>query len=342
VGPEQAFAGRPLRLAQFASAAITSCLVCTNLAIAQGSSSPAAYPVKTVRILVGWAPGGAVDLMGRYYAKAFGEVFKQPFIVENRPGAASNIATDLVAKSSPDGYNLLMNSVVHSINPGLYGKLPFDAVRDFTAIAPVALAPNAILVNNAMPVKTLRELIALAKARPGEIAYASSGGGTLQRIGMEMFNAMAGIKLIDVPFSGTGPAITAVIGGQVPVLSSGYGSALPFIGNAPDRLRVLAITTAERSPLAPDVPTVVEAAGLTGYESVSWMGLIGPAGMAPEVVARLNAEAGRLTKTAETREWLARQGLAPYYLTPAAFAEKIRLDVAGYGKVIRDIGAKPD
>lgn len=292
--------------------------------------------------MVGWAPGGAVDLMGRYYAKAFGEAFRQPFIVENRPGAASNIATDLIAKAGPDGYNLLMTSVVHAINPGLYGKLPFDAVRDFTAITPVALAPNAILVNAAMPVKSLRELIALAKARPGEIAYASSGGGTLQRIGMEMFNAMAGIKLIDVPFSGSGPAITAVIGGQVPVLSSGYGSAMPYLGSGADKLRALAVTTAERTPLAPDLPTVAEAAGLPGYESVSWMGLVGPAGMPPEAVARLNAEVGRMARTADVRDWLAKQGLAPYHLAPAAFAEKIRTDVAGYGKVIRDIGAKPD
>jgi tripartite-type tricarboxylate transporter receptor subunit TctC len=278
--------------------------------------------------MVGWAPGGAVDLMGRYYAKAFGEAFRQPFIVENRPGAASNIATDLIAKAGPDGYNLLMTSVVHAINPGLYGKLPFDAVRDFTAITPVALAPNAILVNATMPVKSLRELIALAKARPGEIAYASSGGGTLQ--------------LIDVPFSGSGPAITAVIGGQVPVLSSGYGSAMPYLGAGADKLRALAVTTAERTPLAPDLPTVAEAAGLPGYESVSWMGLVGPAGMPPEAVARLNAEVGRMARTAEVRDWLAKQGLAPYHLAPAAFAEKIRTDVAGYGKVIRDIGAKPD
>ncbi len=312
------------------------------LSAAAGAQQPSAYPVKPVHILVGWAPGGAVDLMGRFFATRFASSLGQSFVVENRAGAASNIATDAVAKAKPDGYVLLMTSVVHSINPSLYGKLPYDPVKDFAAISPVALAPDSIAVHPSLGVESLKDLIALAKARPGQVAFASSGGGTLQHVGMVLFTSMAGIKMLDVPFNGSGPAIVATVSGQVPVLSSGYGSALPYVGNGKDKLRVLGISTAEPSPLAPGIPTIAEAADLPGYEAVAWMGLLAPAGTPAEIVNRLNAEIGRLSKLEEVRDWLAKQGLEPDYSTPAAFSQRIAADMERYGKIVREIGAKPD
>jgi tripartite-type tricarboxylate transporter receptor subunit TctC len=234
----------------------------------------------------------------------------------------------------------LLTSVVHSINSSLYSSLPFDPVKSFAAIAPVALAPNGIAVASSVPIYSLAELVSYAKANPGKLEYASSGAGTLMHMGMELFKESAGIKVLHVPFNGTGPAANAVIGGHVPVLSSGYGSALPFAESG--KLRMLAISIAQPSPLAPGMPTVAEAAGLPGYEAVGWMGLLAPAGTPKEIVDKLNAEILRVQQSPDVPDWLARQGLQPYHLPPDAFSALVKADMEKWGKVVRESGIKAE
>ena len=218
-----------------ALAALLSCVVILT-APHTSANAEDSYPAKPVRILVGFAPGGSVDLMARFYGKKFADKWGQSFVVENRPGAAGNIAAQLVAQAKPDGHTLLLTSIVHSINASLYPTLPYDPAKNFAAIGPVALAPNGIAVASSVNITSLDELVRYAKAHPDKLTYASSGAGTLMHMGMELFKEAAGIKLLHVPFAGTGPAVNAVIGAHVPVLSSGYGSAQPFAeaGKLPD------------------------------------------------------------------------------------------------------------
>jgi tripartite-type tricarboxylate transporter receptor subunit TctC len=296
------------------------------------------YPAKAVRILVGFAPGGGIDIVARVYAQRLTDALGQPFIVDNRPGAGGTIATDTLAKSPPDGHTLIMVSVTHSINTTLYSKLPYDSVKSFTPVTPVALLADVIAVHPSVPVKSLRELINLAKTKPGDVSYAHAGNGTLMHVGMELFLSMAAVKMLAVPYNGAGPSTLAVLGGQVPVLSTSLPPSLPHARAG--KLRILAVTTAQRTPLAPEYPTVDEAAGLKGYEAVVWVGLLAPAGTPAAIVNRLNAEVERLQQTRELRELLASQSADPYRATPAGFVELIRNDIAKYGKIVRDTGLK--
>jgi len=298
------------------------------------------YPAKSVRILVGFAPGGGIDIMARFYAQRLTESLGQSFVVENRPGAGGTIATDLLAKAAPDGYTLIMISVTHAINASLYSKLPYDSVKDFAPVTTVALQADCIAVHPSVPVKSVRELIALAKANPDKLSYASAGSGTLMHVGMELFRSMAGIKILHVPYNGAGPSTIAVLGGQVPVLSTSLPPALPHARAG--KLRMLAVTTAQRTALAPEFPTVAEAAGLPGYEAVVWIGLLAPAATPAAVVNRLNAEIERLVQLRDVREQLATQFSDSYRETPAGFAELIKSDIAKWGKIVRETGAKVD
>jgi tripartite-type tricarboxylate transporter receptor subunit TctC len=229
---------------------------------------------------------------------------------------------------------------VHSINPSVFARLPFDPVKDFTAIGPIGQAPNAITVHPSMPTKTLREFIALAKARPGEVPYASAGGATLQHIGMEMFLSATGIKLLHVPYKGTGPSLIAVMSGEVSVISSGYGLVSPH--EKTGKVRVLAVATTQRTALAPHLPTIAEAAGLPGFEAVAYLGIVGPAGMPAEIVNRLNAIIAQQLGRSDVRERLVVEGLAPLHESPAGFAKRIESDLHKYGKVVRGLGLKPE
>jgi len=296
------------------------------------------YPARPVRVLVGFAPGGGIDIVARLYAQRLTDALGQSFIVDNRPGAGGTIATDVLAKSPPDGHMLIMVSVTHSINTTLYSKLPYDSVKSFTPVTPVALLADVIAVHPSVPVKSLRELINLAKAKPGDVSYAHAGNGTLMHVGMELFLSMADVKMLAVPYNGAGPSTLAVLGGQVPVLSTSLPPSLPHARAG--KLRILAVTTARRTPLAPEYPTVDEAAGLKGYEAVVWVGLLAPAGTPAAIVNRLNAEVERLQQTRELREQLASQSADPYRATPAGFAELIRNDIAKYGKIVQDTGLK--
>jgi len=327
------------RALRHAFAGLFAALAATTVFIGPSAAADG-YPTRPVKVYVGFAPGGSVDLMARFYGKRFAEALGGSFVVENRPGAGGNIAAELVAKAKPDGYTLLLTSVVHSINASLYHSLRYDAAKDFAAISPVGLAPNGIFVAPSLPIRTLAELVTYAKAHPGELFYASAGSGTLMHMGMELFAETAGIKLVHVPYNGTGLAINAVMSEQVPVLSSGFGSAEPYAESG--KLRTLAISTAERSPLAPDVPTAAEAAGLPGYEAVGWMGLLAPSGTPADIVATLNAEILRVQKSPDVPDWLAKQGITPYYLSADAFGQLIKTDVEKWRKVVRETGVKAD
>lgn len=306
---------------------------------AQGNSLSTDYPTKPVRILVGFAPGGGINVVARIAAQWFTESFGKPFVVDNRPGASGNIAASLVTKATPDGYTLLMTADVHTINASLFSKLPFDPVKDFAAIGTFASGPQLIAVHPSVP-GSLAELITSAKANPGSIKYASAGAGTITHIAMEYFSSMAGIKLLHVPYKGSGASIIAVIGGEVPVLSIALGLALENAKSG--KLRMLAVTSAARVQLAPDVPTVAEAAGLPGFEAVSWMGLLAPAGTPTGVINKLNAEIGRRLQTREVRDQFANRAWVPYPHTPTAFARKIKADITRWGKVVREAGAKTE
>ena len=310
-----------------------------TIACAPSAAVAQAYPTKPVRILVGFAAGGGIDIVTRLYAQRLTEALGQSFFVENRPGAVGTIASDLLAKAPPDGHTLMGFSVTHSINPSLYSKLPYDSIKSFTPVSPTALLADVIAVHPSVPAKTLRDLIRLAKVKPGDVSYAHAGAGTMMHVGMELFLSMADLKMLAVPYNGAAPSTLAVLGGQVPVLSTSLPPAQPHAKAG--RLRILAVTTRQRTPLAPEYPTVDEAAGLKGYEAVVWIGMTAPAGAPAAIVNRLNAEIGRVSKTPEMRDALAAQHSDPYHDTPAGFAALIANDIAKYGKVIRDIGLKP-
>ncbi len=302
--------------------------------------APTNYPARTVRMVVGFAPGGGTDVIARFFAQKLGESLGQSFIVENRAGAGGNIGAESVAKAAPDGYTLMMAIASLAINVTLYNKIAYDPVKDFTAIGTVAITPNCFAVHPSLPVKSLRELIALAKAKPGEISYGSAGAGTPVHLSVELFQLMARIKLLHVPYNGSGPSTAAVLGGQIPMLATTLPAALPHVRAG--KLRMLGITSAERTALAPEFPTVAEAAGLPGYEAGVWYGLLAPAGTPAAVVNKLNAESERLLQQREVRERLAALGFDPYRRTQAEFAELIKTDIVKWGKVVRESGARAD
>ncbi|MBI4190006.1 MAG: tripartite tricarboxylate transporter substrate binding protein [Betaproteobacteria bacterium] len=313
-------------------------LACANLSALDALAQ--SYPAKPIRVVVGYAPGGGTDVIARFFAQKLTESLGQSVIVENRPGAGSTIATGQIAKTAPDGYTLLLTTSTHAVNASLYSKLPYDSVKDFTAIGTFAITPHSLLAHPSLPVKSLRELTALAKTRPGDLNYASSGSGTPPHLAMELYRTMVGIQLLHVPYNGSGPSIVAVLGGQIPLLATSLPAALPHV--RADKLRMLGVTSAERTPLAPDFPTVAEAAGLPGYEASSWFALLAPAGTPAAVVNKLNTEIERLLQQRDLRERLATLGFDPYYNTPAASAELIMAHIVKWRKVVRDSGAKAD
>lgn len=317
-------------------------VIALSLTLVAGLASPLAsaqdYPKNTVKLVVGFAPGGSVDLMARTIGQKLQDRLGQPFIVDNKPGSGGNLGANLVAKAKPDGYTLLVTSVVHSINPSLFSSLPFDTVKDFEPVGSIGLAPNGIAVNPKTPFKTLGELVSYAKANPGKLTFASSGGATTMYLGFAMFEAMAGIKLLHVPYNGAGPAILGAVSGQVDVLSSGYGSSAPYAKSG--QLRMLGISTAQPSPLAPGVPTIAEAGGVPGYEIVNWIGVFAPAGTPKAIVDKINAAIGDIQKQQEVRDFMTSQGVEPMHLTPAKFTDLVKSDIVKYQKIVKDNGVK--
>jgi tripartite-type tricarboxylate transporter receptor subunit TctC len=299
-----------------------------------------AYPTKPIRIVVPFPPGGATDILAREVAQKLNEAWGQQVIVDNRPGAGGNIGSELVAKAAPDGYTLEMGTVgTHAINASLYAKMPYDNVKDFVPIILVAGVPNVLEVNPSLPVNSVAELIAYAKANPGKLNFASSGNGTSIHLSGELFKAMAGVEMTHVPYKGSAPALQDLIAGQVQLMFDNLPPSLPQIKAG--KLRALAVTSSVRAPALPDVPTVAEA-GLPGFEASSWFGLLAPAGTSPAIVAKINAEVAKWLATPEAKENLAKQGANAAGGTPEDFAKHIAAETAKWAKVVKASGAKID
>src|SRR5205823_13134780 len=312
------------------------------LALAIFSANPwaQAYPNKPIRLVVGFTPGGVSDVLARALSARLSQNLGQQVVVDNRPGAGTTIASEIVARSAPDGYTLYFcDATTHAINASLYGKLPYDSVKDFTFISLVASTPLLLVVNPALPAKTVPELIALAKARAGQLNYASSGTGTIVHLAGETFKSMAGVDLLHVPYKGSAPATVAVIAGDVAFIFSTMPAALPHVKSG--RLRALAVTTPARVAAVQDIPTIAEAA-LPGFDLVLYSGVVGPAGMPKEVVERLNGELVKVVNSPEITEFFAAQGATPIASTPEQFAAHMRSDIVKLGKMVKASGAKAD
>lgn len=318
-------------------------LLLTLLAAALLTGAPLAnadtYPAKPIRMIVGYAPGGATDVIARLVGHKLREALGQPVIIENRPGAGATIASDVAAKSAADGYTIFMSTIANTINTSLYSKLPFDYVRDFAPVTLVATITNVLVLNPAVPAKDLKEFIALAKAKPGQINFASSGSGSSIHLSGELFNTVAGVRLVHVPYKGSAPAVTDLIGGQVQAMFDNLPSALPHIKAG--KLRALAVTSNVRSPAAPDIPTMAEA-GLPGCEITSWFALVVPAKTPREIVARLNAETVKVLNQADVKEKFAAMGVEPASSTPEALADFIKSETVKWALVVKASGARVD
>jgi tripartite-type tricarboxylate transporter receptor subunit TctC len=298
----------------------------------------AAYPEKPVRVVVPAAPGGALDVIARVLMQKLGESLGAQFIIDNRGGAAGSIGAESVVRAPADGYTLMFSSSsVLAINPHLGAKTSYDILRDVAPVILIGFAPNALAVHPSLPANSVRELIAIAKARPGAIAFASNGGGTLSHLTAALFMQQAGVDMLHVPYKGAAPAVIATVAGEVPVIFSAYPSVLGQVKAG--KLRALAVTSARRIAAAPTIPTVAEAA-LPGFESTQWWGLYGPAALPVEIVARLNREMNAILVTADTRKRLAAEGAEPAGGTPADLAAYHKTDYARWEKVIRSAGIK--
>lgn len=307
-------------------------LVATALLPAGVALAQAPYPSKPVRFLVGFAPGGGTDIMARAVAVRLAEALNQQVVVENRPGANANLAAEIAAKAAPDGYTVLFISVSHAVSKSLYRNLKYDLERDFIPLAGIGSVPQALVVTPSLPVKTVTELIALARKRPGEISYASSGSGSPEHLAGEMFALMAGVKMLHVPFKGGAPSAAAIVGGEVVVGFNTMPVALPHIQSG--RMRVLATTEERRASVLPQVPTIAEA-GVPGYAASTWYGAMLPTGTPREIVLRLNAEINKVLQLADVRDRLLGLGAVTIGGTPEAFGQLIATDIAKFAKVVK-------
>jgi tripartite-type tricarboxylate transporter receptor subunit TctC len=294
-----------------------------------------AWPIKPIRLVVPFPAGGATDLLARAIAQGVGNAFSQPIVVDNRPGAGGTLGSAEVAKALPDGHTLLMStSSTHSIAPHLNPNLPYKVEADFTPVAQVANATNIVLVPKDLPVASIKELIAYAKARPGQLNYASSGNGTIVNLTAEAFKAQAGVFIVHIPYRGTALAIPDLVSGKVQLLFDSIVSGLPHVKDG--KLKALAVTSAKRSPLVPDLPTVAES-GLPGFESDTWFGIYGPKGMSADITNRVAAELQRALQKPDVAERLARLGAEPVSNAgPAKFAAMVKADSARWATLIRD------
>ena len=304
------------------------------------SAQTQAYPNRPIRFVIPYPPGGASDVTARTLGAKLSESLGQPVVIENRPGANGIIALENVAKSPPDGYTLLMaNLGPNAINAVIYSKLPYDSINDFTPIILTTLVPQILVVNPALPITSVRELIAMAKAQPGRITFASAGNGASNHLSGELFRSMAGIEITHVPYKGDTPAMTDVIAGQVVMMFPTAIAATPHVKGG--RLRALAVSSIKRVGSLPDLPTVDEA-GVPGFEAVSWGGVMGPAGMPRDIVNKLNAEFARILKLPDVSEKLAGLGAEVVASTPEEFARYLQAEIAKWGKVARDAKVKLD
>jgi tripartite-type tricarboxylate transporter receptor subunit TctC len=313
------------------AALAAGCIGWTTDALAQQ------YPAKTIRIIVGYSPGGGTDVLSRLLGKKLTESWGQTVVVDNRVGAAGILASEIVAKSAPDGYTLMTIPSTHAINPSLYKKLPYESIRDFTMVGLIATSPNVLHVHPSLPVKSTRDLIALARKRPGDLSFSSAGVGSTTHLAGEYFRSMAKINAVHVPYKGSGQAEIDLAMGQVQYMIDSTPAALPNIKAG--RTRPLATTGKERFSLLPELPTIAES-GLPGYESISWWGIVAPGGMPQALTERLNKEISRIMNLVEVKEQVRVLGADSWTSTPQRFLDYIREETALYAKIIKEAGIR--
>jgi tripartite-type tricarboxylate transporter receptor subunit TctC len=325
-----------MKLSNFCMSRALACGILAAIALVTHAAD---YPARQVRVVVGAVSGGGVDITARVLAAKLSEQLGQQFFVDNRPGAGGNIGSEFVAKSPPDGYTLLMGTIaVLAINPSLYKDLPIDPVRDFAPVTRAADSTNILVVHPALPVKNVQELIALAKARPGELIYGSSGIGTAGHLSGELFSSMAHLKMVHVPYKGGPPSMIDLIAGRLQLIFATAVVAVPQMQAG--KVKALAVTTATRSVFAPDLPTIAEA-GLPGFEANNWYGLVAPAKTPPEIISRLNREAVALLRLPDVKDSLFKQGIEAAPGTPEEFGAYMKSEIAKWNKVVKASGAQP-
>jgi tripartite-type tricarboxylate transporter receptor subunit TctC len=297
----------------------------------------AEFPDKTIRIVVPYTPGGFNDTLGRIVAQKFTDDWGVAAVVENRPGGGTLIGTDAVAKAPPDGYTLLVVAFPFAVNPTLYAKLPYDTLKDFAPLILAGQAANLLVVNNDVPVRSVKELIDAVKAKPATLSYGSTGSGSSNHLSMELFRLMTSTSMIHVPYKGSAPMVTDLLGGHVQVAFDNVPNVLAQVKAG--KLRALAITSPARDPSLPDIPTVAEA-GVPGYEVGVWFGMVAPAGTPPDVLARLNAELNKILRDPDVKQKFADQGVEPAGGSPERFGEHLRTQIEKWGRVVKESGAK--
>jgi tripartite-type tricarboxylate transporter receptor subunit TctC len=305
---------------------------------AQGAGTQP-YPNRPLRFVVPFTPGGSNDIFGRIIGQRLSETMGQPVLIDNRPGAGGLLGAGIVAKAPPDGYNLMIHSTSFTTNVAIQSKVPFDPVRDIAPVTRLGMGSLMITVAADFPAKTMPELLATARARPGALNYGSSGSGGVNHLATEVLNRMAGVQTVHVPYKGIGPAVVDLLGGQIQFLLSGIPNVMPQVKSG--RLRALAVSTAERSPFVPDVPTIAES-GVPGYAATLWWGLFAPGGTPKPIIDRLNAETVKILQTAEMRDRLAAEGAQPAGTSPEVFTRIVREEIQFWRKVARDAGIRPD
>ncbi|MGZ8231841.1 MAG: Bug family tripartite tricarboxylate transporter substrate binding protein [Burkholderiales bacterium] len=297
------------------------------------------YPVKPVRVIVPWPPGGSNDVVARIVMQKMSEGLGRQFVIDNRGGASGVPGADFVAKSPPDGYTIMVHSAAHVSNPHLYLKVPYDTLKDFVGVAPLSVQIGMLVVHPSLPVKNVKEFIALAKSKPGQLTYSSSGNGSFVHLSMAMFAAMAGIKMIHVPYKGGGPSSISIASGETQAQMGTVGAVIQQVKQ--NRVRALAVTSERRVDAFPDLPTIAEA-GVPGYEFTAWIGTFAPAGMPKPIVDRLNTEINKVLRMPDVAQNLKSQTLEPMIMTPEQFARRLKTDYDKYEKVVKLTGAKID
>jgi len=315
-----------------------SAIALTALATTAFSQDATNYPSRPIRVIVPFAPGGGLDISTRLIAQKLTEKWGQNIVVDSRPGAATIVGTEIASKAAPDGYTLLMITTTFAINPGLYPKLPYDPVKDFTPVTQLNSQPNVVVVTPSFPGKSVKDLMALAKAKPGELTFATPGAGSAPHLSAEMFQRAAGVSMIHVPYKGIPPAVTDVIGGRVTMLFTTTISAAPHIKAG--KLRALAITSAKRQSSMPDVPTIGET--LPGYRAEAFQGMVAPAGVPQAIVNKVSAEVARIVRLPDVSQRFELDGAEPVGSTPKEFAAFLRAEMQKWNKVIKDAGIKPE
>ncbi len=295
------------------------------------------FPARPVRLIVPFATGGTSDIVSRMLAKELSDEWKMSIVVDNRPGAGGILGSEIVARAAPDGYTLLMGTVAtHGINASLYSKLPYDTVKDFDPVSLVASTPSVLMVHPSVPVSSVAEFIAYAKANPGKLNFGSSGNGSSHHLAGEMFNSEAGVKMVHVPYKGTAAAITDLLAGQIQLTIDTLPSAMPYVKS--DKLKALGVTSTQRYRTLPDLPAIAES--LPGYEIASWYGMLAPAGTPPDVIRKIGEDVGRIVRRTDFRDKLLAQGATPVGSTAEQFRTHIQNELAKWAKVVKSSGAR--